>query len=450
LQPIFKKDKIMNITRKDLSATHAIISVTITKEDYAEKIEKILKDYKKQAVIPGFRKGMVPMSHIQKQYGDAVKFDEINKLVEEKLNNYTATEKLQLLGQPIPIVDNELDIKEEAFTLEFEIAITPKIDLDFSKINVPYYKIIADQEMIDEQLENIQKHFGTKIVKETFEAGNDVKGTITNEEKNINKTVDFNCKIFKNKSIETSLIGKKSGETVTFSSNDLFDNDHKLIDFLHIDHDMVHDLNVELTLTITDIFEIQKADLNQELFDKMFGEGKINSIEELTTKTKEDIEQQYVSHTENVFSNAVEKQLIEKTNVDLPKEFLIKLIQFNRKKQLTQEEAEVEFEKSEQAMKFQIIESKMFTDNNLGITFEELKDFTAAQIKQQMMMYGMLEVDDKMLEDTTMRILSKKEEVQRQSDLLKDKKVLAFYKDILKPTIKEVTVDQFIKEINNE
>ena len=262
----------------------------------------------------------------------------------------------------------------------------------------------------------------------------------------INKT----SKIFKNSTIESSLLEKRSGETITFSSKNLFDNEHKLMDFLHIEHHLVHDLDIELSLSITDIFDIQKADLNQELFDKLFGEGKINSKEELIAKTKEDIELQYVSHSNNQFVNTVEKELIENIELELPKEFLIKWIQFANKNDISLEEAAIEYERSQNALKFQLIEGKLFADNNLQVTYEELKDFTAAQIKQQMLMYGMLEVDDKMLEETTMRILGKKEEVQRQSNLLKDQKLLNFYKQTVKSTEKAVTVDQFIKEINNE
>jgi trigger factor len=304
--------------------------------------------------------------------------------------------------------------------------------------------------MVNEQLDSIQKQFGTKIVKETFEAGNDVKGTITNEEKNINAAVDFNCNIFKNKDIEASLLGKKSGEIITFSSVDLFDNDHKLMDFLRIDHSITHGLDVVLSLEITDILEIQKADLNQELFDKLFGEGKVNSTEELKEKLKEDIERQYVSHTDSQFLIALDRKLIESTKIDLPKEFLTRWIQFTSKTEISIEEAAQEYEKSENGLKFQLIEAKIINDNNLQITFDELKDFTAAQIKQQMLMYGMQNLDDKMIDETTMRILSKREEVERQSNQLKEIKMLNFYKETVKINVKEVNVDQFIKEINNE
>jgi trigger factor len=440
----------MNITRKNLTNTHSIISVAITKADYQEKIDKKLNDYKKTAVIPGFRKGMIPMNLIHKQYGSTVKYEVVNKLVENNLDNYIKVEKLDLLGQPIPLFSNLLDLNEDDFTLEYEIGIAPIFDLNLSQIEATQYKIIADETMVNEQLDSIQKQFGTKIVKETFEDGNDVKGTITNEEKNINAVVDFNCNIFKNKEITTSLLGKKSGEIITFSSVDLFDNDHKIMDFLHIDHSITHGLDVVLSLEITDILEIQKADINQELFDKLFGEGKINSAEELKEKIKEDIEKQYVSHTDSQFLIALDKKLIESTKIDLPKEFLTKWIQFTSKSEISIEEAAQEFEKSENGLKFQLIEAKIINDNNLQLTFDELKDFTAAQIKQQMLMYGVQNLDDKMIDETTMRILSKREEVERQSNQLKEIKMLNFYKETVKTKVKEVNVDQFIKEINNE
>lgn len=438
----------MNITKKDLSSTHAIISVSVTKEDYQEKTEKILKDYKKTATIPGFRKGMVPMSHIIKQYGDAIKYEEVNKMVEKSLNEFIAENKIDVLGQPIPIINELMDIKQDNFTLEYEVGVAPKFDLDLPKTEVTYYKIIADDKMVNEQIESIKKQFGTKIVKEAFEAGNDIQGTVTNEENNINAFVDFNCEIFDNKKIEDLLIGKKSGETVVIPTKGLFDDNVKLLDFLRVAESIGKDLDADLTLEIKDILDIQKSELNQELFDKLYGEGTITSEADLKARVKEDIEKQYVQHTDSNFLNSLDKKLIDSSKIELPKEFLTRWIQTTAKNEISIEDAAVEYEKSENALKYQLIEAKIINDNNLQITYDELRDFTASQIKQQMMMYGMKDFDDKMIEETTARILSKREEVERQSGMLKERKLISFYKETVKMTTKEVTVDQFIKEIN--
>lgn len=441
----------MNITREQVDALNAIVKVAVTKEDYTEKVEKVLADYKKNASIPGFRKGAVPMSLIKKQYEKAVMADEVNKLLQESLNNYLVEEKLDILGNPLPKVTEDFSWDAEELTFEFELGLAPDFKVDLSaKNSIIDYKIIADEALLDEQVERIQKQYGKLIPQEVVAEGNEVKGTFVNEEKGINNTTVVTSDIFKDKKAAKALVGKKIGDVVTFKTKGLFDDDHKLMDYLKVNHDDVHGLDVEVQFTIEGIDAIEKAELNQELFDKLFGEGAVTSVEDLKAKIKEDAEAQFAQQADQKFLNDVTDFLIESTKFDLPAEFLKRWIQTVGETPLTPEQAEEEYAKSEKGLRYQLIENKVIADNDLQIQFEELKDFTSGLIKRQMAQFGQLNPSDEEVDGIVARVLSNQDEIKRVSDQVMSQKMLSLFKDKVKAKVKEVNYQDFIKAMYGE
>lgn len=441
----------MNITRNNVDALNAIVTVEVTKEDYAGQVEKILADYRKNANIPGFRKGAVPMSLIQKQYGRAVLLDEVNKILQNSLNNYLVEEKLDILGNPLPKITEDFNWDTDNYKFEFELGLAPDFKVDLTAKNkITKYKIVADDKMLDEQVERIQKQYGKLISKEKVEEGDDISGTFSNEEKGINNTVNINLDIFKRKTDAKKLIGKKVGDVVSLSTKGLFDDDHKLMDYLKVDHDDVHGLDIDVDFTIGEINTSEKAELNQELFDKLFGEGNVASVEELKNKIKEDAEQQFASQADQKFLNDVTEFLIESTKFDLPAEFLKKWIQTVGENPLTPEQAEEEYAKSENGLRYQLIESKVIVDNNLQTTFEELKAFTAELIKKQMAQFGQMNPTDADVDNIVARVLSNQDEVKRLSEQVMSEKMVNLFKDKVSAKTKEVSYQDFIKEMYGE
>ena len=279
----------MNITKKQVDALNAIVTVAITKEDYSDKVEKVLADYRKNAAISGFRKGAVPMSLIQKQYGKAVLLEEVNKVLQTSLNNYLSSEKLDILGNPLPVVTESIDWDAESFSFDFELGLAPTFSVDLSAKNkLTKFKVIADEKMLNDQVERIQKQYGKLISQSEVKATHEVRGTFTNEEKGINAPANFALDIFANKKVAKSFIGKKVGDVVAVETKGLFDDDHKLMDYLKVSHDNVHGLDILVNFTIEEINAVEKATLNQELFDKLFGEGAVTSVEEVKAKIKEE------------------------------------------------------------------------------------------------------------------------------------------------------------------
>lgn len=441
----------MNITREQVDALNAVVTVAITKEDYKPNVDKVLGDYRKNASIPGFRKGAVPMSLIQKQYGKAVLVDEVNKLLQTSLNDYLVEEKLDILGNPLPKITEDFNWDADDYAFEFELGLAPEFTVDLAAKNkLVKYNITADEKMLDEQVERIQKQYGKLVSKEKSEEGDDIKGTFTNEEKGINNTVTITPSIFKTKTAGKKFIGKKVGDVVTVSTKNLFDDDHKLMEYLKVGHDDVHGLEIDVDFTIEEINTTEKAELNQELFDKLFGEGVVTSVEQLKEKIKEDAEQQFATQADQKFLNDVTEFLIENTKFDLPAEFLKKWIQTAGENPLSPEQAEEEYNKSEKGLRYQLIEGKIITDNNLQITFDDLKAYTAEVIKKQMAQFGQMNPTDEDVEGIVSRVLSNKDEVKRLSEQVMSEKMLNLFKENVKAKEKEVTYEAFIKEMYGE
>ena len=391
------------------------------------------------------------MSLIQKQYGKAVLLEEVNKVLQTSLNNYLTTEKLDILGNPLPKVTESIDWDAENFSFDFELGLAPQFSVDLTaKNNVTKFNVIADDKMLNDQVERIQKQYGKLISQAEVKADFEVRGTFTNEEKGINAPANFGLDIFADKKTAKAFIGKKVGDVVTIGTKGLFDDDHKLMDYLKVGHDDVHGLDINVDFTIEEINEIEKAELNQELFDKLFGPGVVSSVEEIKAKIKEDAEAQFAQQADQKFLNDVTDFLIETTKFDLPEAFLKRWIQNVGETPLTAEQAEEEYAKAEKGLRFQLIEGKVMADNNLQITFEDLKAHTADLIKKQMAQFGQLNPSEDEINGIVARVMSNQDEVKRLSEQVMSEKMLGLYKEKVKTKTKEVNYDQFIKEMYGE
>ena len=441
----------MNITKNNVDALNAIVTVEVTKADYAPKVEKVLADYKKSAAIKGFRKGTVPMSLIHKQYGKAVLLEEVNKVLQENLNKYLQQEKLDILGNPLPKVTEDFNWDADDFKFDFELGLAPTFSIDLAaKNNITQYKIIADDTMLNAQIARIQKQYGKIISQNEVTEGNDVAGTFTNEEKGINNRTTLDLEVFADKKTAASFIGKKVGDVVTLKTKGLFKDDHKLMDVLAIGHDDVHGLDVDVTFTIDEVIASEPANLDQELFDKLFGPKAITSVAELKAKIKEDAENQFVQQSNQKFLNDVTESLIANTKFDLPAEFLKKWIQSAGETPLTAEQAAEEYANSENGLRYQLIEGKIMAENNLQITFEDLKAYTSEVIKKQMAQFGQMNPTDEDVQGIVARVMSNQDEVRRLSEQVMSEKMLQLFKDKVNAKTKEVNYDDFIKAMYNE
>ena len=437
----------MNITRENIDALNAVVKVDIVKEDYSDKVEKILTDYRKSANIPGFRKGHVPMTMVKKQYGKAVLVDEVNKLLQDALNKYLTEEKLDVLGNPLPKAQDNLDWDSDSFSFEFELGLAPEFDVELkTKKAITQYNIVADDKMINNQVEDIRKQYGKLLSQDTVTKDAEITGVFTNEEKEINNKATFTLDKFKGKGTDKQFVGAKVGDVVTLKTKGLFEDDHDLMHFLKVSHDDAHGLDIEVNFTINEINTRELADLDQDLFDKLFGKGIVTSVTELKAKIKEDSEKQFGQQGDQKLLNDITEYLVENTKFDLPASFLQRWLQTAGEEQIDADQAKEEYEKSEKSMRYQLIEGKLIETHNLQVTFDDLKDFAKQMIKVQMAQFGQMNPSDKELDDIAARILSNKDEIKRLSEQLMSQKLLELYKKEANLKVKEITYDDFVKE----
>ncbi|HKK12120.1 MAG TPA: trigger factor [Flavobacteriaceae bacterium] len=437
----------MNITRENIDELNAIVKVDIAKEDYSDKVEKILSDYRKSANIPGFRKGHVPMTLVKKQYGKAVLVDEVNKLLQDALNKYLTEEKLDVLGNPLPKPQDNLDWDADKFTFEFELGLAPDFEVNLKpKKAIVQYHIIADDKMLKNQVEHIRKQYGKLVSQDTVAKDSEITGVFENEDKGINNSTTLTLDKLKSKTAEKALVGTKVGDVLTLKTKGLFKDDHDLMHFLKVSHDDAHGLDIDVTFTIKEINKRELANLDQELFDRLFGKGAVNSVNELKQKIKEDSEKQFAQQADQKLLNDVTEHLVENTKFDLPVSFLQKWMQTAGEEQMDADQAKEEFEKSEKSMRYQLIESKLIETHNLQVTFDDIKEHAKQAVKIQMAQFGQTDPTDKELEDISARVLSNKEEVKRLSEQLMSQKLLNLYKSEVNLKVKEITYDDFVKE----
>tara|TARA_B100000767_G_C19760679_1_gene535017 strand:- start:556 stop:1878 length:1323 start_codon:yes stop_codon:yes gene_type:complete len=438
----------MNITKENIDALNAVIKIDIVAEDYQAKVAELLADYRKKADIPGFRKGHVPMGMIKKQYGKSIMIDEVNKLLQESLNKFLAEEKLDILGNPLPRMREDFNWDEEIFSFEFELGLAPEFDVNLkSKKKVNQYSIIATNELIDKEVENIQIRYGKMSPRDIVTDMTSVTGTFINEEKEINKKSTILIKDIKGKTNLKKFIGNKVSDIIQLETKGLFLDEHKLETVLGVPHEDIHNLDIKVNFTIEEISETIPADLDQELFDKLFPDGSIKSVTEVRTKIKEDAEKQFNQQGDQQLLNAVTEHLVENTKFDLPSSFLKKWLATAGEKELSIEQAEEEYAKSEKGLRYQLIEGKIMKDNDIKLDYTELVEYAKGFIRTQMAQFGNMNPEEKELDDIASRILSNEEEAKKLQAQLISQKLLTFYKENMSFKSKEVSYEDFIKEV---
>ena len=441
----------MNISKTDIDKLNAVVNISIDKKDYEQKVHTILKDYRKKANIPGFRKGHVPFGMIKKQYEKAVIVDEVNKLIQENLDNYIKKEKLELLGNPLPKEkNNSIDWNHGNMQFEFELGLAPKFEIKLDVLKkVTHYEIEPDKKMIDEQINHIQNQYGKIKAKKKIEKGFEINAQFKNEEIDLDRMANFSMKDIKSRKAIKLLNESEVGSNLNLPSKGLFIDNTTAKRVLGLDEENLKKLSkLDLTLEIKEVNERIPAEINQDLFDKLYKPGTVKSEKELKDKIKEGLQAQFKPQSNQKLMNDISETIVEKTKFKLPSDFLKKWIRSSGKEPMSEEAAIDEYNKSEKGIRYQLIEGKIISDNNLKMTFEELKEFTETLIKKQMGQYGQMPEKEK-LDGIVSNVLSNKEETKRISNQLMGDKMLKFFIEKAPLKRKKVAFDTFIKQAYN-
>lgn len=445
---------LMNISKQNIDSLNAILKIELSLTDYQDRVDTVLANYRKTADMPGFRKGKVPMSVVKKRYGIPVKVEEINKILSDSITKYIVKEKLDILGNPLPKEGMQIDWEnQEDFVFEYELGLSPSFELKISKKNkIDYYNIKADDVMIDRYADDIAKRYGKMIspnkVQEkdliygTFQEL-DAKGLVV--EGGITNQASVSLDAMKIKKLKNQFIGSEKGATINLDPKKAFENHTDAAAMLNIDKEVYAELKANFSFTIDNISRMQPAELNTELFDKVYGEGVVKNEKEFRVKIAAEAEKMFVGDADRKFQNDAVEFLLNKISFDLPEVFLKRWMQTVSEKPVTLDEIEHDFEGYKKSLKWQIIENKIAKENNLSVTKEEAVAETKKLIRSQMAQYGQVPPEEEQIEKYAQQVLANKEEEKNVYDRIFASKLKVFFKSAFKINDKEISYENFLK-----
>ena len=447
----------MKITFDCPDKINGVLTMTIEPADYQEKVEKTLKDYRKKAQVPGFRPGMVPMGMIKKQYGTAVKVDEVNRLMGEKLYEYVRENKIQMLGEPLPSDKQQPQDfeKDEELTFVFDIAVAPEFKVALSgKDKVAYYTITVDDKLIDQQVQMYASQGGEFVKAEVFsgndtitgdlrqldDKGNTLEGGITTEGGMIMPAYikeDKQKKLFD---------GCKPGDIITFNPKKAYpDNDAEVAALLKVKKEDVADMNSEFSFQVTEIRHFQPAEVDQKLFDRVFGEGTVKDEKAFREKIAEQLKAQFVGSSDYKFMQDVRAHLEKKVGkLEFP-EALLKRVMLQNNKDKGADYVEQNFDGSIKELAWHLIKEQIVAAQEIKIEDEDVKRVAKEAVRAQFAQYGMANVPDDVLENYAEEQLKKRENIDGFVDRAVDLKLTEKLKTVVKLDEKTVTLDEFNK-----
>lgn len=447
----------MNITFENPDKVNGLLTITVEKEDYQEKVEKTLKDYRKRAQVPGFRPGMVPMGMIKKQYGMAVKVDEVNRLLGEKLMEYIRENNIQMLGEPLASEKQEpQDLEKDGpFTFMFDIAVAPEFKAELSgRDMIDYYTIKVDDKLIDDQVQMYAQQAGefqkadkfsgndtlTGDLRQLDENGNTLEGGITTDSGMIMPAY------IKEEAQRKLFDGCKPGDIITFNPKKAYpDNDAEVAALLKVDKEQVKDLASDFSYQVTEIRHFQPAEVNQALFDRVFGEGSVNSEKEFRQKIADSIQAQLVQNSDYKFLLDLREHMEKKVGkLEFP-EALLKKVMLNNNKDKSADYVEKNFEGSIKELAWHLIKEQLVAAQEIKVEEADLKAIAREAVRQQFAQYGMSNVPDDVLDNYAAEQLKKRENVDNYVDRAVDHQLVQKYKTIVNLNEKTVTLDEFNK-----
>ena len=433
----------MKIIEKKSKSNTSLIDLLIEKKDYVEKVDISLKDYRKKVNIPGFRRGNVPVGLIKKQYGTAIKVEEINRIVQKEISKYISDNDISILGSPLPFEDGEIDWTKDEINLKFEIAYKPNFKLSYKpKKKLTYFIIEADNEMINTQVESIQNQYGKLISLQSPDKQSTISGNVKTAESEKQKNLSLDTEKFKKAFFSKYLSSAKVGSLININTKS-FDEDKYLNSlFTSEEKDFI---NKDLIFQINEITKREKAILDKDLYKKVYKNDEIKSQKQFKNKVKSEIEKQFINQSDQKFFNDCVEFLISNTKIDLPEKFLKKLIIANQKEKISEDEIDKDFSQSIKGIKYQLIESKLIEENDIDIKSDAVKSYAKEMIIKQMAMYGQNQSDDEQLNSIVKRVMSNEDEVKRMYSMLLNEKILFVFKNKISKKDLKVDYKKFIE-----
>lgn len=443
----------MNVAVRNHDDVSALLTVILEKADYKDEVEKKLTDYAKNMQIPGFRKGKVPLSMVRKQYEAGIAFEEINKKVSEALNNYVKENKLKLVGQPIPQPVNEFDHNAEQLSIAFEIGFEQDFTIDLSKYEAPHYRIEVSDKEIDLSVENMRKRFAEKTEEDeigidsyvSLEISQVVEANTEGEHHHHPKNIDISKE---QKEAYNLVKNLKKDESVNIFKEGIQSNEElaKQLGFSKEEAEHLH--HNELKISVKNIYKLKLAELDEELFDNVYGKGNIKSEEGLRARIRVELGEYFQQNADIHLVNTILRQINEKQEIKLPEDFLEKWLMYSNKEITSEEQAKEILNNEREIIKRQIIEDKLLTENNIKIDYDEILTRAEYLVINQLSIYGIHDMPKQEIHKYAVEMLKDENQLRQISSEISMSKL----KDVILKKAKKketkISHDEFLEELN--
>ena len=446
----------MNITQEKIDSLNSLVNVSIKPEDYLERVEKAIKTQAKKAKLPGFRAGMVPPSHIKKMYGKCILVEEVNSLLSDSINKHIADNKIDILGQPLPKVDESKEFNwdyTDEFEFKYELGLAPEFNLDFSdKDSIPYYQIKIDVETLESRIKNIRKSYG-KMTNPEVSSAEDVlfaelvqlspDGSVF--EGGISSSGSVRLDLIKDEEIKRSLVGLKKGDVAEFDIQKAFENDaFQVSKVLNISEEDAKDLASKFQLTVKNVNRLEESDLNQEFFDKLFGPGTVTTEDQFREKITAELESMMVQNAEQRLQNDIVKYGVGKYEMQLPDEFLKRWLKATNQN-LTEDDLQKGYEDFANNLRWTLVENKIIKENSIELKYEDVFQTAKSRLDAQFKMYSPQPLPEEQLAEYTVQFLQNKENANKIFEEVKAQKVFDYLKSVITLDRQEIEYNKFLE-----
>lgn len=452
----------MKISFENPDKVNGLLTLTVEEADYKENVEKTLKNYRKKANVPGFRPGMVPMGMIKRQFGTTAKVDEINKLLGEQIYKYVKDNNIQMLGEPLPSDKQEpVDMEKEApYTFMFDIAVAPEFKAELTGDDtIDYYTITVDDKIIDQQIDVFASRAGHYDKVEDYQANDMLKGDIRELDENGNTkeggiTVEgavLMPEYIKVEDQKKLFDGAKLGDIITFNPKKAYpESDIEVSSLLKMKKEEVADLTADFSYQITEISRYVKAEVNQELFDQVYGKDVIKDEKDFREKIAEGLKAQFAVDSDFKFIQDVRKYLVDKVGALTYPDALLKRIMLNNNKDKGEEYVEKNYEQSIKELTWHLIKEQLVKANGIKIEDADIEETAKEAAKAQFAQYGMNNIPEEYIENYAKDMLKKREYIDSFVDRSIDRKLTEILKNVVKLEDKTATLEEFNKMMQAE
>lgn len=440
----------MNISKEQIDALNAVVSIEVVPQDYSEKVEKSIKETARKMNLPGFRPGKVPAGVVKRMYGQSILADEINKILNESLYSYLEENKIQILGNPLPKEDDPQHKFEpgEVFRFSYEIGLSPEFEVKLDpKKKIDYQRVVVTDEVVEKEVDALRKRYGQIIPAEKTEDDDILAVEVTvpgaeGEDLISNKSAT----IFLNRMKEEDramFVGTEAGQEIKADIHKVWPEKDVLAKILEVSEDIAADIKNEGNIRINQIHRLKAADLNEEFFEKIYGPDSVKTEEEMREKVKAEVEDFYQKEADRRFYKEVSEMLTSEVQVPLPEDFLKRWLNTVADKPMTEDELNHEFSHYKKYVQWELIENKVLADNDIKVEPSEVMDFVKDALRLRYKEYGISDVPEQELEKSARTVLAKKEEARAAFDALKEQKLIGLFKRSFKLEEKELTPEAF-------